>query len=200
MLKRKLKDQEGPQEITIRYEKGRMIFEVGDREFFLTEAAAGSIFGRSVGIEFERLHGQDTDASELRSLSNFVKVQRLLRKGLNMDQVAKIFGATQEKLRQFYSKEVARPRVESWNINELENERKRQADAEMDFCREVPRPQALNEQEAPEPGEQFIDLRDIRNLRLQGKSDDRIAEHLGLDKKEFSKFLGLNYRYLDLLQ
>lgn len=199
MLKRKSKGQEEPQEITVRYAAGRMIFEVGDREFFLTESAAGSIFGRSVGVELERIRGQGDDASELRSLQNFVKVQRLMRKGLDLPKIAVVLGVPEVQVRQFYSKEVSRPHVESWGPNELEIERKRQAAEEMDFCREAPRERTLSDQEPPTPGERFVDLLQIRNLRRQGMNDDRMAEHLKLDKGEFSRFMEKNKKYLDLL-
>ncbi|MGB7296812.1 MAG: hypothetical protein WBC70_14600 [Candidatus Aminicenantales bacterium] len=189
-----------PKEVKIYYEKGKMIFSIGDREYFLTEETAGKIFGRSVGLEFERTRDQDDTFGGLRTLENYVRIRRLLTKGLGMDKVAKALGVPEAQVRQFYSAEVARPHLETWDANMIENERGRQAAEEMDFCREIPRPQALNEQEAPEPGERFVDLRDIRNLRLQGKSDERIAGALGLDKKEFGKFLDLNRRYLDLLQ
>ena len=200
MLKRKSKDQAEAQEITVRHEKGKMIFAIGGQEFYMTEAVAGSIFGRSVGIQFERLRGQGDDVGELRTLENYVRVQRLLRKGLGMDKVAKALGVPEDRVRAFYGKERAKPHVESWGPNELEIERQRQSDLEMDFVKEIPRPQALSDQELPAPGEKFVDLLQLRNLQRQGKSDERIADDLHLDKKEFSKFMDLNRRYLDLLQ
>jgi len=191
-------EMEGPKEIKVSYAAGRMIFEVGGQEFYLTEETAGKIFGRSV--ELERIRGQGDDASELRTLENYVRVQRLLRKGLGMDKVAKALGVPEDRVRAFYGKERAKPHVESWGPNELEIERQRQSDLEMDFVKEIPRPQALSDQELPAPGEKFVDLLQLRNLQRQGKSDERIADDLHLDKKEFSKFMDLNRRYLDLLQ
>jgi len=202
MLKRKSKDQNGPQEITIRYAAGRMIFEVGGQEFFLTEGTANFLFGRNVQIEFERTHSQDETFGGLRSLSNFVRVRRLMTKGLRLPEIAVVLGVPEAQVRAFYATERAKPHVESWGPNEIEIEREKQSIAEMDFVREASRePTPLEQRDGKvEPGERFIDLRDIRNLRLQGKSDEGIALALGLDKKEFGKFLELNRRYLDLLQ
>ena len=199
MKREKSEDQAAAQAIEVYYQPGKMIFRIGDREFFLLEETAGKLFGRPVQIQFEGLSGQDDTFGGLRTLENYVKIQRLLRKGLGVDMVAKVFNVTQEKLRAFYGAERAKPHVESWGPNELEIERQRQSDLEMDFVKEAPRPQALSEQELPAPGEKFVDLLQVRNLRRQGMNDDRMAEHLGLDKKEFGKFLDLNRRYLDLL-
>ena len=200
MKKEKPKDRTEAQAIEVYYQPGKMTFRIGDREFFLLEETAGKLFGRPVQIQFEGLSGQDDTFGGLRTLENYVKIQRLLRKGLGVDMVAKVFNVSQEKLRAFYGAERAKPHVESWGPNELEIERQRQSDLEMDFVKEAPRPQALSEQELPAPGEKFVDLLQLRNLQRQGKSDERIADELHLDKKEFSKFMDLNRRYLDLLQ
>jgi len=200
MKKEKPKDRAEAQAIEVYYRPGEMVFRIGDREFFLTEETAGRMFGRPVQIQFEQLSGQDDTFGGLRTLPLYVRIQRLLAKGLGWPEIARVLNVGQEQARRFYAVERGRPRVESWNVNELENERKRQADLEMDFCKEARRDRALNETEAPEAGERFIDLLEIRNLRRQGKSDERIADELHLDKKEFSKFMDLNRRYLDLLQ
>jgi len=197
---KKSKGQTVAQEIRISYAEGRMIFQVGDQEFFLSESTAGSIFGRPVQIQFEGLSGQDDTFGGLRTLPLYVRIQRLLAKGLGWPEIARVLNVGQEQARRFYAVERGRPRVESWNVNELENERKRQADLEMDFCKEARRDRALNETEAPEAGERFIDLLEIRNLRRQGKSDDRIADDLHLDRGEFRRFLDLNRPYLELVK
>ena len=199
MKKEKPKDRAEAQAIEVSYQPGKMTFRIGDREFFLLEETAGKLFGRPVQIQFEGLSGQDDTFGGLRTLENYVKIQRLLRKGLGVDMVAKVFNVTQEKLRAFYGAERAKPHVESWGPNELEIERQRQSDLEMDFVKEAPRPQALSEQELPAPGEKFVDLLQLRNLQRQGKSDEGIAGALGLDKKEFGKFLEKNQQYLNLL-
>lgn len=197
--KREKIKMENPQEIKIRYEPGKMIFEIGDQKFYLTEETAGSIFGRSVGLEFERLHGQDDDFGGLRSLQTYVRVRRLLAKGLGMPEIARVLNCTQERVRQFYASERGRPQVESYNVNSLEIEREKQGREEMDYVREAPRPRALNEQEIPEPGEKFIDLQQIKNLQRQGMKNEKIADFLGVDRKEFDSFLEKNQRYLNLL-
>lgn len=191
-----------PKEITIHYEPGKMIFETDGEAFYMSEETAGSIFGRSVGIEFERTRDQDETFGGLRSLENYVRIRRLMTKGLRLPEIAVVLGVQEARVRQFYATERAKPHVESWGPNELEIERAKQAKEEMDFVKEADREPTLAEQKGGkiELEEKFVDLLQVRNLRRQGKSDEGIAAWLNLDKKEFGKFLDLNRRYLDLLQ
>lgn len=70
-MKEKIEKKE-PQEIKISYEQDRMIFELGDRQFFLKEEQANFLFGRSVGVRFEQLReGEKEDFSDLNT-SNFI--------------------------------------------------------------------------------------------------------------------------------
>lgn len=199
MKKEKSKDQAAAEEIRLRFEPGKMVFAIGNQEFYLTEETAGSIFGRPLGIEFERLSGKDDDFGGLRSLPNFVRVARLLSKGLGLPQIARVLGVPEERLRRFYSNETSRPRVESWNPNEIATERQRQAELEMDFIHEAPRVQELGSQAPPTPNEIFVNLLEVRNLRREGLSDQGIAGRLHLDPGEFFRFIELNRRYLDLI-
>ncbi len=189
----------GQQEVVISYQKGRMVFEVGDREFYLTEEAAGKLFGRSVGIEFERLSGKDEDFGGIKSLGNFIKIARLMRKGLPYFSIAKAMNYSEQQVKEFYNFEVRRPRVEGFNVQSIENERQRQAADEMDFCREAQRPRALNETADPTPGEKFVDLLRVKTLQRQGKKNGEIADYLSLDRTAFDRFLEKNRQYLDLI-
>ena len=203
MLRRKSNGQKEPQEIRIRYEANRMVFAIGGQEFFLSKEACARIFDKGVAFEFERASAKGETLEK--SLSTYVRIGRLLRKGLGLPEVALVLGVPEPQVRQFYSAEIARPRVEkNWDSNMIEIERERQAGSatEMDFVKERDREMTQAEQRdgAKILGEQFIDLRTVKNLRSQGMSDDKMAEHLGLDKKEFGKFLEQNRRYLELLQ
>ena len=199
MKKEKSKGQQEAQAIQVHYEKGRMIFAVGGQEFFLSEESAGRIFGRPVGLEFERLAGADDNFGGLRSLENYVLIRRLLSKGLTLDLIAGVLNRSQEQVRAFYAAERARPHEGRYDINAVENERAAQAKEEMDFCMEARRPRAMNETEDPPVGEKFVDLLQVRSLQKQDMRSEKIASYLGLDEKEFSRFLEKNAKYLALI-
>jgi len=76
-MKKKIKEkviQEklGPQEIKISYEQDRMIFELGDKQFFLKEEQASFLFGRNVGIRFEQLRADEKEDFTDLNTSDFV--------------------------------------------------------------------------------------------------------------------------------
>jgi len=89
------------QEIKIRYEPDRMIFEIEGKEFYLNRGIASFLFGRNVEIKFEYLQGKDEDLGELATLENYITILRLLRKGLTLDSAARFLGYPQEKVRAF---------------------------------------------------------------------------------------------------
>lgn len=182
---------EEPKKIELRFEPECLIFSVGGEEFFLSRADALLLFGQDIANEFET-----AAFGGLRTLSNFVKIQRLMKKGLNYSQIGKVLNHPESKIKEFYGHEMSRPRVERFNINAIENERQKQAAMEVDFVREAPRPRSMNEQEDPKPGEKFVDLLRVKNLMGEHIKTERIADHLGLDRKEFEKFMEKNQRYL----
>lgn len=69
-MKKKKNPQEdlGPQKIDFRFDSERMIFEVGDKEFYLSRDKANFLFKRNVELEFEKVNNQDEDFSAFETL------------------------------------------------------------------------------------------------------------------------------------
>lgn len=200
-MKKEFKEKGQPreaQEIELFYQPGKMTFRVGGQEFYLLEEVAMKLFGRPVQIEFEKLAGRDESFGELKSLENFVRIQRLLAKGLGLDLIAKVLGRPQELIRSFFNAETNYP-SQSYDANSLELERQGQAAEEMDFIHEAQRPAEMADLTPSLPKLKFVNLLDVLNLRRQGLSDQGVGLRLGLDPAEFFRFLELNRRYLDLL-
>ena len=181
------------QEIKIRYEPDRMIFEIEGKEFYLNRGTASFLFGRNVEIQFEDLQGEGEDLGELATLENYVTVIRLMKKGLNLDHAARFLGYPQEKVRNFIG--LIQRKKGYYDPNDFKKEMDRQANAE-DY---VKRKSTGRERPGEEPGRAFIDLLILRNDLRKGLKNKQIAELFEVDEKDFDKFMEKNQKYLDLL-
>ena len=186
---------ESPQEVKVGFEPERLTFSVGGKEFFLSRKDAVLLFGEEIKREFEA-----AGFANLRTLQNLVTISRLLKKGLGYSQISQAMGYPTEQITKFFSHEMSRPRVETFDPNCFESERLRQAEG-MDFVREADREPTLAEQKDGEIefGQIFIDLAQVRSLQKQGKKDKEIASFLGVDRKEFENWMKKNQQYLNLL-
>lgn len=185
-----MKKEEKPQaqEIKIRYEPDRMIFEVEGKEFYLNAGSAAFIFGRNVEKKFEDLQGLGEDLGELNTLENFVRLQRLMKKGLVLAQIGQVMGYPWEKIREFNG--LVTRKKNYFDPNDFEREMNRQADA--DYVKE----KSVGHKK---PGKKFIDLLVLRNDLRKGLTSKQIAELFEVDEKSFNEFLKKNQKYLDIL-
>jgi len=197
-MKQEKKEKSKAQEIKIKYESKGMIFSVGEKEFYLPVEAANFLFGRGVQIQFEQLQS-DQDFGELDSLSNYVLIHRLLRKGLDLSQISRLLKYPQEKVRKFNA--INQPFKVHFNRQNYLNETKRQSEIE-DNVQEVSRGLITIEEQIKGKailGKTFVDLKVVKNLQREGLNNKEIAERLKLDKKAFSIFLERNKEYLDVM-
>ena len=106
-MKKKIKEkviQEklGPQEIKISYEQDRMIFELGDRQFFLKEEQASFLFGRNVGIRFEQLRADEKEDFSDLNTSNFVAKYRAVNEFYrNLQSAVKYLKIDEQRLKRW---------------------------------------------------------------------------------------------------
>jgi len=192
------------QEIKIRYEPGitifesgdyklgKMIFELGDKEFYLGEVTASFLFGRSIQRKFEHLQEEDESMGELNTLKNYVTVIRLMKKGLNLDHAARFLGYPQEKVRKFIG--LIQRKKNYYDPSDFERETNNQSDEDY-----VKRRRTGRERPGEEPGKVFIDLLILRNDLRKGLKNKEISELFEVDEKDFDKFMEKNQKYLDLL-
>lgn len=175
------------------YKPGKMVFKLGDKEFCLEEKIACSLFGRTMQIKFEHLRGEDESMGELNTLENYVKVMRLMKKGLTIDQVARILGYSHKKVRAFIG--IVQRKRNYFSSTKYEEEWNHQS-AEEDYVKVK-----ITGREEPgkEPGRKFIDLLVLRGDLRKGLSNKRIAELFEVDEKSFNEFMEKNQKYLDLL-
>jgi len=106
-MKKKIKEkviQEklGPQEIKISYEQDRMIFELGDKQFFLKEEQASFLFGRNVGIRFEQLRADEKEDFTDLNTSDFVAKFRAVNEFYgNLQEAAKYLKIDEQRLKRW---------------------------------------------------------------------------------------------------
>lgn len=67
-----IQEKPEPQEIKLKFELGRLVFELGDRQFFLKEEQANFLFGRNVGIRFEQLRADEREDFSDLNTSDFI--------------------------------------------------------------------------------------------------------------------------------
>ena len=184
-------------EINVSFEPVRMVFSVGGVEFYLNRITAVRLFGVGIDREFEEAGENDG----LGNLKNFVRIGRLLGKGLDYASIGKVMGFPPDRIRAYYSRLIGTPALEKpWGVNEYHNELTRQTADEMDRVPEPSRPAMMGEREAPEPGSRLLDLRHVRRLQAEGLAGGKLAAALGVDPDGLTRFLELNQKYLDLLR
>lgn len=143
--------------------------------------------------KFKDLAGEGKDLRELNTLENYVKIIRLMRKGLTVGYVAKHLNYLAQDIRAFIGK-VNNDKNYFLQV-QFEAEYERQAAAE-DYVK------AKTTGETPpgeEPGRKFIDLLILRNDLRKGLTNKQIAELFQADEKSFNQFMEKNQKYLDLL-
>ena len=70
--KKVIQEKQDPQEIKFKIESGRMVFDMGDREYFLEEEQANFLFGRNIGIKFEQLRADEKEDFSDLNTSDFL--------------------------------------------------------------------------------------------------------------------------------
>jgi hypothetical protein len=199
MLRKKLKTKTttttngGPVEIKIRFDPAGVFLLAGEDEFFIPTSAAVALFGEGIRKQFEE---SDIPAG-LRTLENFVRIQRLMQKGLTMDQVADVLGFPAAVVRKFYADEIALGTRRTFGRIPIENEWNRQGADGADVVRERPRPREIHEKEAAEPGYRFIRLHEVR--LNEGRTVAEIAEDLGVETAGLELWIRHNRKYLDMI-
>ncbi len=89
-------------EIKISYERDRMIFELGNRQFFLKDEQASFLFGRNVGIRFEQLRADEReDFSDLNTSDFVAKFQVAHEFYGNLQGAAKYLKVDEQRLKRW---------------------------------------------------------------------------------------------------
>jgi len=184
----------GPVEIKFRFDPAGLFFLVGEDEFFIPRNQAAALFGE--GIK-DRFIAETENLDGLRTLENFVLIQRLLQKGLDLVNVADVLGFPAAVVRKFYADEIALGTRRTFGRIPIENEWNRQSADGADVVRERPRPREIHEKEAAEPGCRFIRLHEIR--LNEGRTVAEIAEELNLETAGLENWIRHNRKYLDMV-
>ena len=97
--KKVIQEKQDPQEIKFKIESGRMVFDMGDREYFLEEEQANFLFGRNIGIKFEQLKADEKeDFSDLNTSDFIAKFQAAYEFYGNLQGAAKYLKADEKRL------------------------------------------------------------------------------------------------------
>jgi len=175
------------------YESGRMVFKIGDQEFYLEEKTASSLFGRNTQIKFEHIQGKDESMGGLNTLENYVLVMRLMKKGLNLELAAKILRHPSKKVKALIG--LAQREKNYFLPVKYDREWERQSDKE-DY---VKARTTGEERPGEKPRERFIDLLMLSNKIRNGWGKKQLADFYQADEKSFNEFMEKNQKYLDLL-
>lgn len=102
--KKVIEEKPKAQEIKFKIELGRMIFDLGDRQFFLKEEEANFLFGRNVGVRFEQLReAEKEDFSDLNTSDFIAKFQVAHEFYGNLQGAAKYLKIDEQRLKRWMS-------------------------------------------------------------------------------------------------
>lgn len=102
--KKAIQEKPESQEIKISYKQDRMIFELGDRQFFLKEEQANFLFGRNIGVRFEQLRADEReDFSDLNTPDFVAKFTVANEFYGNLQEAAKYLKVDEQRLKRWMS-------------------------------------------------------------------------------------------------
>lgn len=171
------------QKIEIKYEPGKMVFNVNGNEFYIDEQEANYIFGRPVQIAFESIAGRrEEDFSDLNTREFIAKFQVVSSHLRHLNDTAKFLKVDPMRLRNWINSETGKKTINNYlKMPEMSRLMKK-------FKEEL-FPGDLEEEEKEEkswPGPNSSVGKKVAVMLLEGSGPREIAEKL---KVSYDKFL-----------
>jgi hypothetical protein len=186
-----------PVEIDWKVSGSKIVFEIhGGKKSFAMDAER---FGLLLNGDYVR--GQVQAASEEKlypaewGIEKFVEAQRLLKKLLNLDQIAGLWGAPEASVRAFYS-EALQKYQHAQDAVQAEQKRQDLSKTEKDYCLSLRRGDTRSSEE-PRAGEDFLEVPLLATF-LKENGIGGTAEKLQLDVADLQEWVEKNKRYLAL--
>jgi hypothetical protein len=191
-------------ELTLEFGADSAIGRIGDLAFRVPRSMLVRLADRGqVEEAFKQAREGGEPFKDIDSLETFVHASRLVQKGLDLRQAAKVMNIDGEKFVRYWNYALGKyPR----KSEAFESEFARQGEGGVDSCAtaSVPTPygpaaavMALGDQR---PLRQiFIEATQVAALRRSGADDTAIVAALRVDHKSFDKWLSLNRDVLEVL-
>ena len=175
--------------------KGTTVFFTidGQRKLKMTcENYLRCISSDLMGTLARKAASPEEDFAEL-GLAEYITAERLLKKGLSMDQCARVQKIPEDRLRKFYS--YGR---EQFKGSGADGERKTQEAEGHDYCKQLP---GRDQYGKPAPqGYKLLDVSTVNQLMKTGISLTEIASKLDLEITDFYEWLKVNQPLFDLFK
>jgi len=177
------------QEIKIRYEPDRMIFEVEGKEFYLLRDKANFLFKQEVELEFQRVNDEDDDFREFETVESLALFSFHSRRHLLVKEIAKELNFPVDKYLHWLNLRAA-------TIKRLIRANKYAIDKRVEELeRENPLPEPKKEKEFW-PDSLGSTGKKVAIMLLDGLGPREIAENLKVPYGQFYKW----YQHKDVMR
>ena len=190
--------------LTWALDEKEITFSLGELSFKVPRGEFLSLIDRGIMEERFRLSEKPNAAFvELDTPATFARVSRLLRKGLTLDEAARVLKVDAGILRKFWELGLRKYR----DNGEARSEGEKQGRAEGDYCKT----NGLYEMgRAPLPGvpgadgvkipEVFVNAADVKRALTRFQDEGVVAGKFKLDVKDFGIWIEKNQYILDVLR
>ncbi|NQT80276.1 MAG: hypothetical protein HQ555_07805 [Candidatus Aminicenantes bacterium] len=190
-MKKKTKSKEvqkkpEPQKIKVRFESDRLIFELGDKQFFMSDGQASALFGRSTQSEFERLKAEEReDFSDLAEVDFAAKYHVVYEHFRNLPATAKFLKMDEGRLRRWMNFSATS------NLKHFRRFSQGESRPQYEMLVKKYKDELFPEKEEKEKGP-FMPhqnkVEKIASLFMDGLGPREVAKNMGIDYEIFSKW------------